>query len=187
MILLIRHTEVARIWRGRCYGITDTGLSRAGAAHAAALAPEIASWRPDIVVHSGLRRAHHLARLIAATARAEIHAVPDWRERDFGDWEGQTWLQIHRATGDAMDGMIDAPDHFRPGGGETTTELANRAVTAFATLPPGRVAVVAHGGPIAAILGRRQNHTPRDWLALIPACGGSVEIARRDRIATRSR
>lgn len=43
-------------------------------------------------------------------------AEPLWRERDFGSWEGQSWNAIYRATGNAMDGMIDAPETFRPGG-----------------------------------------------------------------------
>lgn len=171
-VLLIRHTEVARAWRGRCYGISDPSLSRAGTAHAAVLAAELAAWKPDIVVHSGLRRTRYLAQLIAA-AGVETVADPGWRERDFGSWEGLTWHAIHRSTGNAMDGMIDAPDSFRPGGGETTTELANRASEALARLPAGRIAVVSHGGPIAALRGRRLGLPARDWLALVPALGGT--------------
>ena len=48
-----------------------------------------------------------------------------------------------------MDGMIDAPDSFRPGG-ETTTEMLDRIALALSRLPADRVAVVTHGGPVAA-------------------------------------
>ena len=174
-VLLIRHTEVALAWRGRCYGVSDPGLSRAGAAHAAALAHGLAAWQPDIVLHSGLRRTRHLARLVAATAGVESRADASWRERDFGSWEGKRWLAIYRATGNAMDGMIDDPDSFRPGGGETTTELADRVAAALADLPDYRVAVVTHGGPVAALRGRQQGLEVRNWLTLVPALGGTFD------------
>jgi broad specificity phosphatase PhoE len=177
-VLLVRHTEVARAWQGRCYGISDMGLSRAGAAHARRLAPELAARSPQIIVHSGLRRARILAEAVATLAGAPALTDPQWKERDFGHWEGQSWDAIYRATGNAMDGMIDAPGHFRPGDGETTMDLAHRSLAAFDALPASRVLVVTHGGPIAAILGMRQGLAARDWPALVPPPGGSIGIDR---------
>ena len=59
---------------------------------------------------------------------------------------------IYRETGNAMEGMIDDPEHFRPGGGETTTELVKRLKQALHSLPDARSAVViSHGGPIACL------------------------------------
>ena len=176
-ILLVRHTEVARCWRGRCYGASDAGLSRAGLAHVHALVPGLSAWRPDRLVHSGLRRAALLADMVARVTGLGATVDRRWRERDFGDWEGMSWIAIHRASGDAMDGMIDAPDSFRPGGGETTLELAARAVAALADLPPGRTMVVAHGGPIAALRGTRAGFAVPRWLTLVPAYGEAVGIA----------
>ena len=50
-----------------------------------------------------------------------------------------------------MDGMIDAPDTFRPGGsGETTRQLIDRITTALAGVPrKGSIIIITHGGPIA--------------------------------------
>lgn len=178
-VTLVRHTEVARSWRGRCYGVSDVGLSRAGAAVIAPLAAQLADLRPSWVVHSDLVRTRRLACAIAHAAGCPVLAAPVWRERDFGNWEGQTWHAIYRASGNAMDGMIDAPDSFRPGGGETTFELATRITAAMASLPEGQGIVVTHGGPITALLGLRSRLTPRDWLALVPPFGGSVSLALR--------
>lgn len=178
MIRLVRHTQVARHWAGRCYGQSDAGLSREGAARAQRLAAELAASRPDVVLHSGLRRARILAERIAALAKVPVIEDRRWRERDFGSWEGQLWSAIYRATGNAMDGMIDAPASFRPGGGETTDELARRVARAFADCPAGRVVVIAHGGPIAALIGRRRGLPVRDWLALVPPPGGHVDLER---------
>lgn len=175
-VLLVRHTEVALAWRGRCYGHSDMGLSRAGAAHARILARQLAQWGPDVVLHSGLRRTRILAETIAALTGLPAQADPAWMERDFGDWEGRSWAAIYRETGSAMDGMIDDPDGYRPGGGETTTTFAARALAAFHSLPHGRIMVITHGGPIAAIAGSLRGLPPRDWLALVPALGASLEF-----------
>ncbi len=175
-VLLVRHTEVARGWKGRCYGQSDMGLSRAGQSHARALAASLAGWKPDRIVHSGLSRACILAEAVAALAGVASHADTAWQERDFGSWEGRSWTAIYRETGSAMDGMIDDPDGFRPGGGETTMAFATRALAAFHSLPDGRTMVITHGGPIAAIAGSLKGLPPRDWLALVPVLGASLEF-----------
>jgi len=175
-VTLVRHTEVARYWRGRCYGVSDAGLSRAGAAAVGPLAAQLANLRPQWVLHSDLSRTRRLATAIGKAARCPVLADPAWRERDFGDWEGQTWHAIYRASGNAMDGMINAPNTFRPGGGETTFELAARVAAAAAALPEGRGVVVAHGGSIAALLGQQRGLVPREWLALVPHLGGAVSL-----------
>ncbi len=118
-----------------------------------------------------------LATAIGRIAGCTVTGDRAWQERDFGAWEGRSWQAIYRTSGNAMDGMIDAPASFRPGGGETTAELAARAVAALADLPRGRTLVVAHGGTIAAILGSRDALPVPAWLALVPAYGGRVEIA----------
>lgn len=175
-VLLVRHTEVARAWKGRCYGQSDMALSRAGQSCARDLAGALAGWKPDRIVHSGLTRARILAEAVAALADVVPHADTAWQERDFGSWEGRSWAAIYRETGSAMDGMIDDPDGYRPGGGETTTTFAARALAAFHSLPHGRIMVITHGGPIAAIAGSLRGLPPRDWLALVPALGASLEF-----------
>ncbi len=178
-VLLVRHTQVAMRWQGRCYGQSDMGLSRAGAIHAQEVAQSVADWRPDMVIHSGLTRARILADHIGRRTGLRPLAMPIWQERDFGSWEGQSWAAIFRATGNAMDGMIDAPAHFRPGGGETTVELSQRAMAAFAALPIGRIAVITHGGPIAAILGTINGLPVKDWPSLVPQPGATVALMAR--------
>lgn len=173
-ILLVRHTAVALAWSGRCYGVSDVPLSRAGRAAATPLSAELAARQPAWVLHSGLARTRVLAERIAARVGCPLHVDRDWRERDFGAWEGLSWKAIYRASGNAMDGMIDAPGAFRPGGGETTCELAQRVAGAWRRLPAGAGVVVTHGGPIAALLGRLQNAPVADWPKLVPSYGGSV-------------
>jgi alpha-ribazole phosphatase len=151
-VLLVRHTEVPLLWKKRCYGRSDIGLSRGGRRHMLQLAARLAEEPITTIIHSGLERAALLAGRVAQLKRIEPIMDARWQERDFGTWEGRSWHAIWRETGNAMDGMISSPHHFRPGGGETTAELVERSVSAWRALPQnGRVLVVTHGGPIAAI------------------------------------
>lgn len=68
--MLVRQTEVARRWRGRCNEVTVAGLSRAGAAAIGPLAQQMAALRPSWVMHSDLICTRRLAQTIA---RAVLH------------------------------------------------------------------------------------------------------------------
>lgn len=170
--LLLRHPPVALAWAGRCYGRSDMGWSREGLAMARRLTAELAAERFDLIVHSGLRRTARLAESIARASGAAVLADPRWAERDFGDWEGRRWNAIWRETGDAMDGMLTDPARFRPGGGETTAELAARAWNGWTALPTDQsVLIVSHGGPIASVRMRAAGAGYANMAALIPKPG----------------
>ena len=176
-ILLVRHTAVALRWRGRCYGRTDVGLGRAGIAAAAALVAPLAALAPTAIVHSGLRRTRRLAEAVARAAGIVAVPDPDWVERDFGLWEGRSWHAIWRETGSAMDGMMIDPAGYRPGGGETGVELADRALRACRALPPsGTILVVTHGGPIASIRAAAAGRPLTEAVAFVPAIGSVTEL-----------
>jgi broad specificity phosphatase PhoE len=171
--LLLRHPEVAPHWSGRCYGRSDAGLSTAGRAQARRLVEHVRAQDFGRVVASPARRSRWSAGLLSQAVEIE----PRLAERDFGRWEGLTWEAIWRAEGDAMDGMLDAPDSFRPGGGETTDELAARVLDWWQELPGhAAVLVVAHGGPIGALAGSLLGQAPREWLAHVPKPGEGILI-----------
>jgi broad specificity phosphatase PhoE len=179
MVTLLRHTAVAAHWQGRCYGVSDVGLSAAGVAAARILARDAAGVFRDVtrLQASPLRRARFLGGLLSRRLGLPLEIVPALRERDFGTWEGQSWDAIHAAEGDSMMGMIDAPASFRPGGGETTDELAQRVMAWFATMPSGAgILAITHGGPAAALRGTLAGLPARAWLPLIPALGEAVTV-----------
>jgi alpha-ribazole phosphatase len=179
-VLLVRHTEVALRWKHRCYGRSDIGLSRAGRQHARELAASLARKPVTALVHSGLERAALVAGRLAKLKQIEPSIDPRWQERDFGAWEGHTWHAIWRETGSAMEGMLSRPHHFRPGGGETTAELAERSVAAWHALPRyGLVVVVTHGGPIAAVRAMRAGAPLRDMARYRVAEGSIVPLPRQ--------
>ena len=151
-ILLVRHTEVAVRWTGKCYGCSDIGLSHVGRQQAAELATRLAAEPITALIHSGLKRAAYLARWLANMKGIAPVADARWQERNFGTWEGRGWHSIWKETGNAMDGMFTDPASYRPGGGETTAELSARSAAAYDALPQeGVIVVISHGGPIAAV------------------------------------
>ena len=165
MIWLVRHPPVALHWQKRCYGISDMGLSREGASLAKTLVSRLIQLAPDRIVHSDMRRTRLVGEQVADILSVEALVDDRWQERNFGHWEGRSWNAIYRETGDAMDGMLDDPEKFRPGGGETTAEMVARSLAAWNDLPEDQnIAVITHGGPIAAILAKR-NNAPLEALA----------------------
>jgi broad specificity phosphatase PhoE len=178
-VLLIRHTAVAEALRGTCYGARDVPLAPEGRAAARALAVALPADDYDLVAASPLRRARLLGGLLARRRGVPLLIDPRLAERGFGTWEGRSWDAIHARVGDAMNGIIDAPGTYRPGGGETTAELARRALSWFLSLPDGAaVLAAAHGGPIGALAGTLLGEPPRAWLAHVPPQGGGLLIER---------
>lgn len=174
-ILLVRHTEVAQCWRGRCYGASDAGLSRSGRAAIGPLVDALAQRPVTRIIHSDMARTRALAVPLARRCGVPLIADPRWRERGFGLWEGRPWTAIYRETGAAMDGMIEAPESFRPGGGETTHELGARAYAAWQALSSdGMTVVITHGGPIGALTGILNREPAASWHAHVPPYGGII-------------
>lgn len=177
-LLLLRHPPVAKAWQGRCYGRSDMGLSREGQAMAARIAADLAAAPIDAIVHSGAIRTRKLAEHVARGRDVPITTDPRWLERDFGAWEGRSWDAIWRETGAEMDRMMTEPD-YRPGGGESGRDLAERVLAAWHALPERPcVLVVAHGGPIATLRALLAGEPVTRAVDFIPACGELVVVQR---------
>ncbi len=177
-VLLVRHGEPHPRWRGVCYGQTEVGLSRRGQTQSRRAAERLAAEPITALFSSDLRRARFLADLLAVACGLEVIEEPLLRERCFGGWEGRGWDEIHAETGSAMDGLLLDPEGFRPPGGESTAELAQRVLSWCRRLPPhGLVVAVSHGGPIAALRGSRLGLPVPAWLDLVPGFGEIVEVS----------
>jgi alpha-ribazole phosphatase len=177
IVHLVRHPPVTKAWQKRCYGQSDPGLSREGRALVAPLIDQLAALNPGIIIHSDMGRTRAIALPLARRLGIACIAEPLWRERDFGDWEGQSWNAIYRATGNAMDGMISAPGSFRPGGGETTHDVIERVRRALAKLPNiPDIIIVSHGGPIACARLTLNNLPVSSLPGQIPALGETVTL-----------
>lgn len=177
-ILLIRHCEVPDEYCGRYIGSTDVPLSEAGRAAARNLAPQLASFAPETVVSSPLRRAVETAEL-AAPGR-EIRFDPRLTEIDFGAWEALTFAEIEqRATPEELRCWSESPGEMRFPGGESFPAFRRRVDAAFAELLAGTageiVAVVTHGGPAMRILATL-HHLPAERQHELLPPRGSITV-----------
>jgi 2,3-bisphosphoglycerate-dependent phosphoglycerate mutase len=156
-LLLVRHGETDWNRDRRIQGHTDIPLNAAGLEQAQALAERLAETRLDAVYASDLARARDTAQTVADRHGIEVQVDGDLREKNFGSWEGLTDTEIGQRFPDAVRG--------RWGDGETTEQMAERAVAAVGRIRARhngeRVLVVTHGGTLRAILGHLEvEHGP---------------------------
>ncbi|MGQ0672448.1 MAG: histidine phosphatase family protein [Hyphomicrobium sp.] len=176
-VILVRHPPVGAHWGGRCYGQSEVGLSRIAMRENPSLVASLASFAPDRLFSSPLRRARWLAGHLSLRLDMPLTIDDRLKECHFGTWEGRSWEAIWSETGSAMNGMIEAPESFRPGGGETTYEVRDRVQAWLASLPgSGTTLAVTHGGPIASILGTLKRLPVAAWPSLVPKAGSWVEL-----------
>jgi broad specificity phosphatase PhoE len=162
---LARHGETEWSLSGRHTGRTDVPLTARGEQQAAALGSRLRGASFALVLASPLERARRTAEL--AGFGDALAFDEDLVEVDYGEYEGRTTAEIHRARPDW--------DLWRDGcpGGETIAEAAARAerVIARVRAVDGPVLLVGHGHLTRTLASRALTLDPDHGrhLALDPA------------------
>lgn len=110
------------------------------------------------VYSSTLSRASASAEIIAARFGLETILVSDFRERNFGVWEGMTFLEIKEKYPVDFKKWSENPLKFSPPEGESTAEVSERVIKALEIIinnqntKDSNIAIVAHGGVNRIIL-----------------------------------
>ena len=154
-LVVVRHGETHWNVAARIQGHGDSPLTPAGEAQAAAIAGRLAGERFDRLVSSDLGRALQTARAIAARTGHAVMTDARFRERNYGVAEGLTYAEIGERYPEIFSRVRDTdPDYVVPGG-ESRRQLFERVRDAFEALARAaegaRVAVVCHGGVLAAL------------------------------------
>lgn len=148
-LTLIRHTT-PDVAPGVCYGQLDTGLAATFQDEAARTRDWLA--RPDLILASPLTRAARLAEYLARAQQTALGFDARLMEKHFGAWEGQAWDSIAR---DQLDAWAADLMGYAPPGGESAQALMRRTgalLGDLARLPQAHIALVAHAGPLRALL-----------------------------------
>src|SRR5262245_41166003 len=112
---MVRHGETVGNSRVRLHGANDLNLSEAGGAQMRAAARRLRQEVFDLVAASPLRRSWQSAALIAGGALVRL--VPEFREIDFGRWEGLSAEEIEASDPVLYrDWKARAPGFEYPGG-----------------------------------------------------------------------
>ncbi|MGE5237581.1 MAG: histidine phosphatase family protein [Chloroflexota bacterium] len=99
---------------------------------------------------SAMSRAVRSAEAVAEPFELVPTAVRDLRERNFGIWEGMSFLEIRQRYPDEFEAWARDPLTHSPPQGESTVQVRDRVMTAIAGILGSHagddIAVVAHGG-----------------------------------------
>ena len=155
---LVRHGQTDWNLEGRYQGQSDVPLNQIGRAEAQSLARRLIGQSFAAIYTSDLKRARETAEIIAKVLHLPVTPEPRLREINQGDWEGQFVEVIKAHYAELWRQRTIDPASFRPSGGESVAEVAERvhaAVRNIAHLYPTRsVLIVSHGLALATIICR---------------------------------
>ncbi len=170
-IIAIRHGETAWNRDTRIQGHLDIPLNDTGRWQAGRLALALAARDPITAVYtSDLLRAYETARAVSEAAGAPLTANEGLRERNFGVFQGKTFVEIEASLPDEAQRWRKRDPLWEPPGGESLTAMQARVlqtVTDLASGHPGElIALVAHGGVMDVLYRAATGQSlqaPRTW------------------------
>jgi broad specificity phosphatase PhoE len=152
-IVLVRHGETDGESSVRYHGSGDVPLSDPGRAQMHETARALAREFFDLVVASPLARAWESARIL--TGGAPVRIEHDFREIDFGRWEGLTKREIEVADPVLYADWQARVAGFEFPGGEARAEFRARVLRGLERLEQSgarSALVVAHKGVVRAVV-----------------------------------
>ena len=175
-IVLVRHGETDGESSVRFHGSTDVALAAEGREQMRAVAARLGGERFDRLVSSPLRRAWQSAWI--AGRGQPVTLEPDFREVDFGRWEGLTKDEIESSDPVLYRDWQGGSATFEYPGGEARAAFRERVERGLERLLGGggrSALVVAHKGVIRAIEEKLTGEeSDRDQ----PELGGTVVLTR---------
>lgn len=176
-LLLLRHGESSGGSGTRLIGRGDPELSSLGREQMRAAGRELAGEVIDQVVASPLRRSWQSAT--ALVPGTPIRLEPDFREIDFGRWEGLTPEEIRERDPVAYEEWQSGGEGFAFPGGESRADFRTRVRRGLERLlaAPGRSALlVVHKGVIRVLV---EELTGEKLEAEQPKLGELVRLTRQ--------
>jgi broad specificity phosphatase PhoE len=175
-IVMIRHGETVGNSRERLHGAADVALSDEGRVQMRAAARALHQEVFDVVVASPLRRSWQSAAVIAPCA--QIQLVPEFREVDFGRWEGMSLDEVKAADPVLYEDWQARKPGFEYPGGEARAAFRERVGRGLARVEEtgarGALLVVHKG--VIRTLAELLRGAPLDGNA--PDLGGRIAMSR---------
>lgn len=155
-LILIRHGQTVWNKLGRYQGQADVELSDAGKKQAELLGENFPYDKVDAVYSSNLKRAVETAQAVADKFNLTVNPCQEFREINFGEWEGLTYEEIHGKWPKEHEMLFKSPDKLVCPQGEGFMDVQARAVGKMLELVEKHegqtVVVAAHGGVIRTML-----------------------------------
>ncbi len=152
-LILVRHGETSGQSSIRYHGVTDVPLSELGREQIRGARERIPGETYDVVWASTLCRSWEAARIIAP--HAPIRLEFDFREIDFGNWEGLTREEIEAVDPEGyVEWQVSGAEFHFPGG-ESRAAFRTRIARGYERLVGSgarSALVVAHKGVVRTLL-----------------------------------
>lgn len=153
-LILIRHGETDYSLKNKYCGFSNPSLNDKGIWQAKKLADRLGDPSSVKVYSSDLKRAYETAKIIFKNN--SIEKIADFREMNFGLFEGLKYEEIVRRYPKLYRDWVDNPEKVRIPNGEGLRDLRKRVKDRLSLIlcqQPGKtLAVVTHSGPIRVIL-----------------------------------
>lgn len=152
-ILLCRHGETDTNVIGNTHLPDDeVGLNDEGKIQASKLADVAVGHKLWAIFTSPEKRAIETAQIAGQPLNLKPTVIDDLRERNWGDWNGQSWSEIESKL---KDKTLNERYTFTPPNGESWEQMQQRlehAIDNIARSAQGNVMIVTHGGALRAIV-----------------------------------
>jgi alpha-ribazole phosphatase len=149
-VFLVRHGQVADGHTDRYHGHNDIGLSPKGVRQFEALAAQLEPVPLAGVYASDLTRALTGAEIISRGRQVTPQIIPEFREVNFGVWEGLNFTEISERYPEELQARFQDLTSFRIPGGESLTDVRARALPRLLELiaqhREAAFIIVAHAG-----------------------------------------
>lgn len=177
LILLIRHGETNGESSVRFHGTGDVDLSEAGRDQMRRAAARLGDEPFDLIVASNQRRSWQSAWIVGRGAPVRIE--PDFREIDFGRWEGMTREEIQASDPALYEDWQGGVAGFEYPGGERRSDFRARVARGLERLVAAEAnsaIAVLHKGVIREIVRELAGEAPADGA---PELGGTIALTRQ--------
>ncbi|WP_319762796.1 histidine phosphatase family protein [Maridesulfovibrio sp.] len=151
MIILIRHGQIEG-GKGRAVGQIDLPLSANGLKQAEQLAESLKSFRPRRIYCSPLKRTLQTASFIEKQCGLVATHVPEIKEINLGEWEGQEFAEIKKKYPADYRQRGEDVGNFRVPGGENFIDVKKRVRSFLNELEGEPIIAVTHAGVIRTVM-----------------------------------
>ncbi len=175
-IVMVRHGETVGNSSVRFHGSADVALSDEGRAQMRETSRTLRQEVFDLVVASPLRRSWEGAWIVAGGAQVRLES--DFREIDFGRWEGMTAGEIEASDPTLYRGWQSRAPGFEFPGGEARADFQARVLRGLERLQQSgatSVLLVVHKGIIRTIAEKLLGQALETG---VPALGAVVALGR---------
>lgn len=155
-IYLIRHGETEWNVSRKIQGHKDIPLTDTGIKQANLIADRLMSEDIDIIYSSDLKRAYDTAKIIGGKIGLEPNPRKEFREINFGIWEGLYNDKIGLEYGEEIYLWRKEPEKLKIEGGETLKEVQLRAMEELESVmnmnQDKNILIVSHGVTIKTMI-----------------------------------